>query len=110
MAAFAKRNNARSLVGLQGAVCSDVRTIEELVTAGRVGKVLSSSSTCSMGIGGATEQWIVDYFTERAIGGNMLTIGVGHAMEYMEYGESPRVSYLCTTDFLIITSSRGSRL
>ncbi|EIM83426.1 NAD-P-binding protein [Stereum hirsutum FP-91666 SS1] len=56
MAAFAKRNNARSLVGLQGAVCSDVRTIEELLTAGRVGKVLSSSSTCSMGIGSATEQ------------------------------------------------------
>lgn len=88
MAALAKKHNARSLIGLQGTVCPEVQKTKELMIAGRIGKVLSSSYTCAMGIGGATEQWIVDYFTERSVGGNMVTIGIGHAMEYIEYGES----------------------
>lgn len=88
MADFARKNKASSLVGLQGAECPDIQKVKALVAEVRIGKVLSCPYTCAIGISGATKQWIMDYFTERAVGGDMVNSGVWHAMEHIEYSES----------------------
>ncbi|EIM82907.1 NAD-P-binding protein [Stereum hirsutum FP-91666 SS1] len=85
MAAIANEHHARNFVGLQASFSPLVRRVKELVDGGRVGRVLSSSYSSALGNGGATESWTVDYFTKREVGGNPITIGIGHALESIEY-------------------------
>lgn len=87
MAAIANEHHARNFVGLQASFSTLVRRVKELVDGGRVGKVLSSSYSSALGNGGATESWTVDYFTKREVGGNPITIGIGHALESIEYSQ-----------------------
>lgn len=88
MATIAKDNKAITLVGLQGQYAPVVRKVKELVSGGSIGKVLSSLFVIAVTNGGATESWSVDYFTDRAVGGNPTTIALGHSLEAIEYGES----------------------
>lgn len=112
MAAIAKEHNARTIVGLQGPFSPLIRRVKELLDGGRIGKVLSSSYTAAPGNGGATEKWTVDYFTERKVGSNPVTVGVGHALESIEYRESMQarrtVSHPSLTLHLIAQSSAPS--
>lgn len=64
--------------------------MKEIVESGRIGKVLSSSILASMSNGGATEVKNVRYFLDREVGGNVLTIRFGHAVEFITCGMFPR--------------------
>lgn len=95
MTAIAKKYNARNMVGLQGRLSPVVMRIKELLDGGRIGKVLSSSYLAAPSNGGATETWSLDYFTRREVGCSILTTGIGHSLEFIEYREwTCQASYL----------------
>lgn len=79
LAAAAKESGARTAVGVQGRFGPVLLKAQELLREGRIGKVLSSEVRAT---GGSIDRDILPigmkYFTERAVGGNILTIGLGH--------------------------------
>lgn len=79
LAALAKENGLKTVVGLQGRLAPPIVKIRELLKEGRIGKVLSSELHAA---GGTNDREILpaslQYFTQRAIGGNIYTIGLGH--------------------------------
>lgn len=77
--AVAKKSGSRTMVGLQGRVAPAVVKLKEIVKSGRIGDVLSSTFVGSPGNGGETEGKGVFYFTDREVGGNMVSIHFGHS-------------------------------
>ncbi|RSL48632.1 hypothetical protein CEP54_012826 [Fusarium duplospermum] len=83
---LAKESGSRTIVGLQGRLAPPIAKIHELLQQGRIGKVLSSELRAS---GGTNDRdilpSILDYFTRRAVGGNIYTIGLGHLFDQIQY-------------------------
>jgi predicted dehydrogenase len=79
LANVAKGSGSRTMVGLQGRLAPTVLKIREVLQSGRIGKVLSSEVRAS---GGTQHREFaspgIQYFADRSIGGNVLTIGFGH--------------------------------
>ncbi|KAJ4312008.1 hypothetical protein N0V84_010163 [Fusarium piperis] len=86
LATLAKESGSRTIVGLQGRLAPPIVKIHEALQQGRIGKVLSSELRAS---GGTNDRdvlpSILDYFTERAVGGNIYTIGLGHVFDQIQY-------------------------
>ncbi|KAH6679326.1 putative dehydrogenase [Halenospora varia] len=82
MAELAEKHNSRTIVGAQGSFDPWIRKIREIIDSGRIGKVLSSNAQGALGNGGLTESKNVRYFLDREVGGNMVTIRWGHAIEF----------------------------
>lgn len=79
LANIAKEKRSRTMIGLQGHVSPIVLELKSLIEAGRIGKILSSSAViCG---GSRTRDTLIEglrYFTEWKVGGNPVTIGLGH--------------------------------
>lgn len=79
LAAAARASGSQTMVGLQGRVAPVVQKLRELLEQDRIGKVLSSEIR---GAGGSVDRELLSsglsYFTRRAVGGNVFTIGFGH--------------------------------
>lgn len=79
LAALAREKGGRTMIGTQGRVAPVVVKMRELLEQGRIGKILSSEVRAA---GGSNDRLVfsnfMDYFTQRAVGGNFVTIGVGH--------------------------------
>jgi hypothetical protein len=88
MAELAAKHNAPTIVGIQGSFSPEIRKLKAVIETGRIGKVVSSSWKAAFGNGGATERKNVRYFVDREVGGNVVTIGVGHSLEFLTYGNS----------------------
>lgn len=77
---LAQQTGAKTMIGLQGQASPIVNKVKSMIEQGVLGKVLSSSIT---GIGGMKSRDSISsglkYFTERSVGGNMVTIGFGHS-------------------------------
>lgn len=75
-----KHKRVKAMVGLQGRVSPVVLKIKSLLEQGIIGEVLSSSIIAA---GGTRLRDLVlvglKYFTERHVGGNLVTIGFGHS-------------------------------
>ena len=82
VAQLAREKGVRTMIGLQGRVAPAVEKVKELVESGKIGDLLSTTFVGSPGNGGAEEGKGVFYFTDREVGGNMLTIHFGHC-EYL---------------------------
>jgi predicted dehydrogenase len=87
MAALAASHNAKTMVGIQGSFSSVARKVSETIKSGKIGEVLSSTFFSSEGNGGKTEVKNVRYFIDREVGGNVLSIRVGHSIEVVTSGE-----------------------
>jgi len=87
MAALVVKHNAKNMVGLQGSYPSIIRKMKEVIESGRIGKLLSSTILGHMGNGGPTEVKNVRYFLDRDVGGNLVSIRFGHAMEVTATGK-----------------------
>lgn len=76
-----KNGGGKTLVGLQGRWAPPVLKIKELLQGGSVGTLLSSKVQV---YGGSKDREILPvglkYFAELAVGGNPITIGLGHGM------------------------------
>lgn len=74
----AKQGGGKAFLGLQARQSPIVRKVKEIIDSGRIGKVLSSDFIGAASNGGGEEGKTVSYFTDRSVGGNMLTIAFGH--------------------------------
>ena len=80
LATIAEKKGSRTMIGLQGHMSPIVLKIKSLIGKGRLGKFVTSS-TVSISGGTRTRDTLVEglqYFTEKRIGGNPITIGFGH--------------------------------
>ncbi|KAK3306140.1 putative oxidoreductase [Chaetomium strumarium] len=84
----ARRSGSRALVGLQGRWAPPVLKLKELLDRSEelgLGRLLSSEVRA---YGGTRDREILPvglkYFAERAVGGNPITIGVGHVIDYVQ--------------------------
>lgn len=79
LAEAVKVGRGRSVVGLQGVTVPLAKRLRGLLEEGKIGKVLSVYVN---GYGGLSDRAKVpdglSYFTERAVGGNIYTIGFSH--------------------------------
>ena len=81
LASLAQKHGVKTMVGLQGRLSPIIKSVKRLLDAGEVGQVLSSSVVASGGLMSrdALPQGL-KYFTEKDVGGNIVTIGFAHSM------------------------------
>jgi hypothetical protein len=77
----------QTVVGLQGRFAPSVRELKELLEQGRIGKVLSSTWVGYGGNGGPTEPESIRHMVDKSVGGNLVTIHFGHAVDFIQQGE-----------------------
>jgi len=75
----AAKQGGLNLVGLQGRQNPVIQAVKRTIEEGKIGKPLSSTFVGSASNGGAEEGSAVSYFTDREVGGNILTITFGHS-------------------------------
>ncbi|KAH7166353.1 hypothetical protein EDB81DRAFT_712829 [Dactylonectria macrodidyma] len=82
----ARESGSRTFIGLQGRVAPPVVKLREVLQQGRIGKILSSEVHAA---GGTIDRDLLPtglkYFTDKAIGGNIVTIGLGHLFDQVQY-------------------------
>lgn len=87
LARLAEEKGLSTVVGFQGRFTPVVLRIKEFLHEGSLGKVLSSEVR---GFGGTIDREMVAeglrYFTDRQIGGNVLTIGFAHSESWLSIG------------------------
>jgi predicted dehydrogenase len=74
-----------AIVGLQARQAPVVNKIKSLIESGKIGKVLSSTWAGQAGAGGPTTTEGVKYIGDKEVGGNLVTIHFGHAVDYLQY-------------------------
>lgn len=83
--ALAKENNAQTIIGLQGQMSPIILKIKSLIELeNKIGKVLSSSIIAAGGT--RMRDSIIEglkYFTQKVVGGNIVTIGFGHMIDFV---------------------------
>ena len=79
MVAAAKEGGGKTFVGAQAPMDPLIRKIKALIQEGRVGRVLSSTFVGATDVGGSDQSQDLAYMTDRSVGGNVLTIAVGHS-------------------------------
>ena len=83
--ALAKQNNARTIVGLQGELSPMILKVRSLIEQdNKIGKILSSSVVAAGGT--KTRDEVMEglkYFTQKVVGGNIVTIGFGHMIDFV---------------------------
>jgi predicted dehydrogenase len=88
VSSLAAQHNATTIVGLQASFSPVIRKMKALIDDGRLGRVVSSTWQGALDNAGGVEGKNVRYFTQRAVGGNVITIGVGHTLEFLTHGIS----------------------
>ncbi|KAE8381573.1 hypothetical protein BDV26DRAFT_289421 [Aspergillus bertholletiae] len=83
MATLAAKHNARTIVGIQGAFSPVIRKMRSVIESGQIGRVLASTAIGSFGNSIDAESKNVRYFLDREVGGNPMTIHVGHTLEFI---------------------------
>lgn len=82
MADLAKKNGCRTIVGLQGRAAPSVLTVKKIIDSGRLGEIHSVSFIGTTNVwqdNAASERY--NYFMDRKVGGNLLTIYGGHIID-----------------------------
>ncbi|KFH47418.1 Galactose/lactose metabolism regulatory protein-like protein [Hapsidospora chrysogenum ATCC 11550] len=86
LADASKASGSKTILGLQGRLSPPVVRVREILEQGRIGKVLSSELLAA---GGTIDREILPpglaYFADRAVGGNIYTIGFGHLFDQVQY-------------------------
>jgi predicted dehydrogenase len=80
----ARKHNAQVLVGLQGRYSPIISEIRDVIASGTIGKVVSSDVRALRSLfpwNGLPEG--VEYFTDSKIGGNLITVVLGHTMDFI---------------------------
>jgi predicted dehydrogenase len=84
MAALAAEQGVRTVVGLQARQAPAIEFVQELLSDGYVGEVLSTTMV-GLSIPGDVMGQPNAYMLDKANGANMLTIAVGHSMDTLNY-------------------------
>jgi predicted dehydrogenase len=99
LAALARNKKVRTAIGLQGRASPWLNTIRDLLGAGRLGHILSSSILASGVILGPTTTARSSYLVDCRNGATMLTIMFGHLLDSVLYclGDVTDLSALLAT-------------
>ena len=73
-----------AVVGLQARQAPIIKKVKSLIENGKIGRVLSSNWVGQAGNGGPTVSEGVRYINEKEVGGNLVTIHFGHAVDYVQ--------------------------
>lgn len=97
VAAAAGNGKGRVAVGLQGRFAPPVVKLREILREGRLGRLVSSEVRA---FGGTKDREMLSeglkYFLDRDVGGNVVTIGLGHGWFYLNFfGPSYAVRSSC---------------
>src|SRR3954462_11941366 len=84
MAAMAANKGVRSVVGLQGRQAPAIEFVQELLSDGYVGEVLSTTMVGLSVPGGSVVQPNA-YMLDETNGANVLTVAVGHSLDTLAY-------------------------
>src|SRR5436853_3741276 len=84
MAALAAGHGVRTAVGLQGRQAPAIELVQELLSDGYVGEVLSTTMVGLSVLGDALVQPNA-YMLDKANGANVLTIALGHSLDILNY-------------------------
>src|SRR5438270_9664128 len=84
MAALAAERHVQTVVGLQGRQAPAIELVQELLRDGYVGEVLSTTMV-GLSIPGDAVVSANAYMLDRGNGANLLTIGVGHSLDTLNY-------------------------
>src|SRR6058998_2138734 len=84
MGALAAEQGVRTVVGLQGRQAPAIGFVQELLSDGYVGEVLSTTMVGVSVPGGSVVQANA-YMLDKANGANVLTIAVGHSLDILNY-------------------------
>jgi predicted dehydrogenase len=84
MAALAAEQRVRTVVGLQARQAPAIEFVQELLSDGYVGKVLSTTMVGLSVLGDVLVQPNA-YMLDKANGANVLTIAVGHSLDLLNY-------------------------
>ncbi len=84
MAALAAEQGVRTIVGLQARQAPAVEFVQELLREGYAGEVLSTTMVGLLVPGDVVVQPNA-YMLDKANGANLLTIGVGHSLDILNY-------------------------
>ncbi|RYP68213.1 hypothetical protein DL771_006813 [Monosporascus sp. 5C6A] len=86
LAKAAKEAGGRTIVGLQGWFIPTTFKLKELIASERIGKVTSSEFRAA---GWTSDRSSISsglkYFTDRKVGGNLITIGFGHVFDWVQH-------------------------
>ncbi|KAJ3490343.1 hypothetical protein NLG97_g5794 [Lecanicillium saksenae] len=86
LADAAASHGTHTLVGHQGRFAPVVVTLKQVIESGRIGKVLSSDVRAFGGTHSRDKVGFgLSYFLDRAVGGNIITIGLGHFYDELQY-------------------------
>jgi predicted dehydrogenase len=75
-----------AVVGLQARKAPIIQTVKSLINEGKIGKLLSSTWLGHAIHGGPSTSEDIEYLGQRDIGGNLVTIHFGHAIDYIQFG------------------------
>jgi predicted dehydrogenase len=81
-----------TVVGLQARFAPSVAKLKELLAEGRIGRVLSSTWVGYGGNGGPTEPESIRYMVDKSIGGNLVTIHFGHAVDFVNFEQAEQIN------------------
>jgi predicted dehydrogenase len=84
MAAQAREQGARTVVGLQGRQAPVIGFVQQLLGDGYVGEVLSTSMV-GVSVPGDVQVKANAYMLDKANGANLLTVAVGHSLDTLSY-------------------------
>src|SRR3954452_23777396 len=84
MAALAAQHGVRTVVGLQARAAPTIELVQQLLSDGYVGEVLSTSMLGLSVLGDVLVQPNA-YMLDKANGANLLTIAVGHSLDILNY-------------------------
>jgi predicted dehydrogenase len=84
MAALAAQHGVRTVVGLQARQAPAIQYVQELLSEGYVGEVLSTTMVGVSVLGGVLGRPNA-YMLDKANGANVLTIAVGHSLDILNY-------------------------
>jgi predicted dehydrogenase len=84
MAALAAKHGVRTIVGLQARQAPGIEFVQELLSDGYVGEVLSTSMI-GLSIPGDVLVQPNAYMLDKVNGANLLTISVGHSLDILNY-------------------------
>ena len=76
-----------AVVDLQAREAPIIKKVKELIESGKIGKVLSTTWIGAAGAGGGTITQAYQYIAKREVGGNLVTIHFGHAIDYIQAGK-----------------------
>jgi predicted dehydrogenase len=81
-----EHNVKLAAVGCQGRFDATFRTVQKLINDGEIGKVLSTTVVGPAMIGGPTLDLKLEYLSQIEVGGNLVTIPLGHFMDSFTRG------------------------